>query len=71
MRRPSTRKRNAFGARHFQPHMTILRAGSGIDRNLKRIGDPFREALGDLLFDRFVIDVARRGSGILADTPAA
>jgi hypothetical protein len=29
IRRPSTHVRNAFGARWFQPHMAILRAGSG------------------------------------------
>ena len=71
MRRPSTHKKNAFGARHFQPHMTILRAGSNIDRNLNRIGVPFREVLGDLLFDRFVIDIASRDNGTPTDTPAA
>jgi hypothetical protein len=59
-RAPSNRKRNAFGARHYQPHMAVLRAGSRIDRNLIRVGIPFREALGDLTFDRFAIDVVRR-----------
>jgi hypothetical protein len=59
-RSPSTHKTNAFGARHFQPHMAVLRAGTGIDRDLKLIGVPFRESLGDLMFDRFVIDVVRR-----------
>jgi len=48
-----------------------LRAGSNIDRNLNRIGVPFREVLGDLLFDRFVIDIASRDNGTPTDTPAA
>jgi len=59
-RAPSTRKRNAFGARYYQPHMAVLRAGSGIDRDLTVVGVPFRAALGDLTFDRFAIDIVRR-----------
>lgn len=59
-RKPSTNSINAFGARHFQPHMAVLRAGSGVDRNLKIIGEQFREALGDLTFDRFEVDVVRK-----------
>jgi len=59
-RAPSSSKTNAFGARHFQPHMAMLRAGSDINRDLKLIGRPFRQALGELMFDRFVVDVARR-----------
>ena len=59
-RSPSTYRRNAFGARHFQPHMAVLRAGSGVDRDLRLIGVPFREALGNLTFDRFAIEVVIR-----------
>jgi hypothetical protein len=59
-RAPSTGKRNAFGARYFQPRMAILRAGSGIDRDLKLIGIPFRKALGDLTFDKFAVFIQRR-----------
>jgi len=40
--------------------MAMLRAGSDINRDLKLIGRPFRQALGELMFDRFVVDVARR-----------
>lgn len=61
-RLPSTHKTSAFGARHFQPHMAVLRAGSGIDSDLRRIGIPFRERIGDLTFDRFEIEVVRRNS---------
>lgn len=67
-RAPSTHRRNAFGARHFQPHMAILRAGSGIDRDLTLIGIPFREALGDLTFDRFAIEVRTRKTGSSSGT---
>lgn len=62
-RAPSTHAANAFGARHFQPHMSVLRAGSGVDRNLKVIGDQFRESLGSLTFDTFLIDIVRKAPG--------
>ncbi len=59
-RPPSDHKRNAFGARYFQPHMAILRAGSGIDRDLTRVGTIFRARIGSLRFDRFSVEVAIR-----------
>ena len=58
-RSPSTRRTSAFGARSFQAHMAILRAGSGIHGDLTGIGLPFREQLGDFLFDRFEVEVVR------------
>ena len=36
-RRRSTHSFDAFGARHFQPHMALLRPGNGIDRDLKKL----------------------------------
>jgi len=59
-RRPSTRVRNAFGARHFQPHMTLLRAGSGIDRNLRTVGTDFRETFDSFRFERFSVEIVQR-----------
>ena len=56
-RAPSTRRTNAFGARSFQPHMALLRAGSGVHRDLRLLGEPFRNTLGALHFDRFLVDV--------------
>ncbi|MBD2140086.1 hypothetical protein H6F39_01470 [Anabaena sp. FACHB-1250] len=56
-RSPSSHKHNAFGARHFQPHMTILWAGSGIDCDLTKIGVPFRKMLGKFKFDKFSIEI--------------
>lgn len=56
-RKPSTATRNAFGAQHYQPHMTLLRQGAGIDGDLKVIGAAFREAMGRLVFDRFTINI--------------
>ena len=54
-RAPSTRKRNAFGARYFQPHMTILKAGSGIISNLYEVGENFRGQIYELRFNKFTI----------------
>ena len=59
-RLPSTYTRSAFGARSFQPHMAILRAGSGVHQDLTPLGLSFREEIGDLTFDRFQIEVACR-----------
>ncbi len=55
-RAPSTLSRNAFGARHFQPHLTLLHPGSGIMNDLKIIGQAFRESVGLLVFDRYIIE---------------
>ena len=52
----STARTSAFGAGSFQPHMALLRAGSGVQRDLTQLGTPFRQALGDLHFDRFLVE---------------
>jgi hypothetical protein len=56
-RKPSDHRRNAFGSKHFQPHMTFLLPGNGIDRDLTKIGNAFRNAFNTLTFDRFIVDV--------------
>lgn len=58
VRRPSDHRRNAFGARHFQAHMSILRPGSGIAHDLKPLGAAFRAQIPDLHFDRFLVDIS-------------
>lgn len=55
-RGPSTARTNAFGARNYQAHMSILRAGSGIGSDLTVIGQQFRSAMGNLRFDQFLIE---------------
>ena len=55
-RKKSTRRTSAFGARSFQPHMVLLRAGSGDFQSLSMLGKRFRSSVGDLHFDRFVIE---------------
>jgi hypothetical protein len=59
-RRPSTHNRSAFGARYFQPHMALLRPGSGVARDLSRLGVQFREGAGELTFDRFLVDIVQK-----------
>lgn len=61
---PTTRNRSAFGAPRFQPHMTVLEPGNGAPLDLTPIGTRFREALTDLTFDKFVIDIGQRGRRI-------
>lgn len=56
-RNPSTIRKNAFGSRNFQPHLELLRAGSGINSDLGTIGELFREKIKELTFDKFIIDV--------------
>jgi len=55
-RKPSTSRTNAFGARAFQPHMSILKSGSGIDRDLTLLGERFRRSIDCPTFDTFVIE---------------
>lgn len=59
-RAPSTRRRNAFGARHFQPHIKVLRPGSSIDRELTRTGALLRSTVSEIVFDKLVVR-CRRG----------
>lgn len=46
---------NAFGARHYQPHLTVLSAGALDGRNLKDLGRAFRSELSEIRFDRFQV----------------
>jgi hypothetical protein len=61
-RKPSTARTSAFGARHFQPHMTLLRSGSGIERDLTMIGEEFRRSFDVFKFDMFTIKLVDRRS---------
>lgn len=53
LRKPSSANNNAFGARNFQPHVSLLRPGSGIDRDLTQLGMSFRKEFSTLTFDKF------------------
>ena len=58
-RKPSSKTRNAFGARHFQPHIAILKSGSGIQTDLTEVGDNFRDSIHEIHFDKFIIHKQR------------
>ena len=61
-RRPTDAHTNAFGARHYQPHIKLLKPGSGIDRDMTALGTAFRSEVEVIRFDRFEIRVNRRRS---------
>ena len=46
---------SCFGPRHFQPHIKLLRPGSKISRDLKKLGKVFRAGIDQIEFDRFEI----------------
>ena len=55
-----TRKRTSawtscFGARHYQPHIKLLRPGSRIQRDLTKLGEVFRSGSSEIDFDRFEV----------------
>lgn len=56
-RKSTTDWNNAFGARHYQPHIKILRPGSGINRDLTELGGFFRSSIKRIEFGRFQITV--------------
>ena len=60
IRRPSTRMKNAFGARHFQPHISVIRPGSPIAGSLSSLGEALRGTIGELKLDRLVVRCRHR-----------
>jgi hypothetical protein len=63
-REASGERKSAFGSRHYQPHVTLLRSGSGIDPDLSRTGVLFRACIPDLTFDRFVVKHLSASGGV-------
>jgi hypothetical protein len=59
IRKPSSKSRNAFGARSFQPHIAILKSGSRITADLTGVGDNFRDFVQEIHFDKFIINKRR------------
>jgi hypothetical protein len=55
IRRPSNRLRSAFGAHHFQPHISVLKPGAVSDPDLSKLGMILRESIDQLSFDRFLV----------------
>lgn len=56
-RKQSNNTRSAFGARCFQPHITLLQAGADIDYDLTLLGDAFRDSIHTIFFDRFSVRI--------------
>lgn len=54
-RSPSTDRASAFGARHYQPHITALRPGAVADPDLSKLGKLVRQHIGSIQFDRLVV----------------
>ena len=54
----SSRSRNAFGARSYQPHLKVCRPGNGAPLNLRVLGDRLRAQLDVIRFS--VYEVQRR-----------
>ena len=54
-RTATTTWRNCFGARHYQPHIKLLRPGSEIKRDLADIGTIFRSEIEQIEFGKFQI----------------
>lgn len=64
-RNRSNANTSAFGARSFQPHITLLHPKNRAPESLRPMGELFRERLGVLLFDEFCVDVIERNSKII------
>lgn len=54
-REPSHRRRSAFGARSYQPHITVLRAGAITNPDLSALGAALRTHIDSISFDRLVV----------------
>ena len=59
-RPPSTASSNAFGARHYQPHITLLRPRPRVQLDLHRIGQIFRKQLQWIDFDQLETKIVSR-----------
>lgn len=59
-RKQSNRTTSAFGARSYQPHMTLLHPKNHVPRDLTLLGKAFREKLGVIRFEEFRVDVVDR-----------
>lgn len=68
-RQPSTPTTSAFGARRYQPHISLLRSGNGTARDLTPLGHAFRARFRTLSFVRFEIR-QRDNEAAVANVPA-
>lgn len=59
-RKPSNHRRNAFGARHFQPHVSLLGRGALPDALVTEVGRSFRRSISAIHFDEYRITCRSR-----------
>lgn len=50
--KPTKAWTSAYGVPRYQPHITILKAGSGIDSDLTKLGAAFRREIEEIEFGR-------------------
>lgn len=61
-RRPTTAWTNAFGARHYQPHIKLMGPNSGVPYDLTSIGAALRDSLKTIRFGDFRVRYEQKGS---------
>lgn len=54
-RKTSSAWASSFGARNYQPHVTMLRSGNGLGRDLSEVGKLFRGRVPAIEFDQFEV----------------
>jgi hypothetical protein len=59
-RKPSDRRRSAFGAHHFQPHVSVLKPGAIANADLSELGKLLRDNIEQIGFDRFSVKCRAR-----------
>ena len=50
--KPTKAWTSAYGAPRYQPHITVLKPGSGIDSDLTKLGEAFRREIEEIEFGR-------------------
>ena len=61
-RKPSSAWRNSFGARSFQPHVTLLGPNNGLSHDLTDVGEQFRRGIPWIEFSQFEVIVSNQKS---------
>ena len=62
-RKGTTAWTNAFGSRHYQPHIQLLKPWSKIERDLTELGETFRSEIPRVTLDVFRIESRNRMDG--------
>ena len=62
-RTPTTAWKSCFGARHYQPHIQLLKPWHKVETSLSEIGSSFRSTIHEISFDTLTIDSRNRIDG--------